>query len=90
MLGGCKIYMELHGNSSNDTISLQYTTEHVARVELARLMDEMDRCINTNNLDSQIIEKKLTEINTKIDKIYYSPNMPGYYEAENQFKKDTL
>ena len=28
-------------------------------LKLARLMDEMDRCINTNNLDSQIIEKKI-------------------------------
>ena len=37
MLGGCKIYMELHGNSSNDTISLQYTTEHVARVEIGKI-----------------------------------------------------
>ena len=48
--------------------------------------DVYTSCLVTNNRINQL-EGHVLELENKLDEIYYSPNMPGYFKAEQDFNQ---
>ena len=69
---------------------IYYSSQKEAQDCLEKMMQEMkikNKKKIDENMDKKIqdMDKKIQELELMINKIYFGPNMPGYYESKQDF-----